>query len=236
MFRSFQKGREPAKIKKMFAEIAERYDLANRLLSFRLDKRWRVQLINSLAQSKFEKTLDLCCGSGDLLFPLSRKTTGLLVGGDFTAEMLAVARRRSDVVASKASLLQADALSLPFASETFDLVTVSFGVRNFYNLEKGLTEIRRVLRPRGQLRILEFGSSSEFSLTSKALDFYNRLLLPRLGHLITGKGAAYEYLQESIRDFPAAENFLDLAEGVGFRRLFYKKLTFGAVYLYGLTI
>ncbi|MBT3340434.1 MAG: ubiquinone/menaquinone biosynthesis methyltransferase [Planctomycetes bacterium] len=198
----------------MFAEIAPRYDLLNRFLSFGIDARWRRRAVRELALPKQAELLDLCCGTGDLALAFAR--TGISVtGADFTGPMLPLALRKSRKAAFDINWVQADAQSLPFDAASFDGLTIAFGIRNVEDPRLGLRECLRVLRPGGQLAILEF-----FPVPNRVWGFFFRTYFHRVlplfaGIVRAGRTGAYRYLPESVEKFATHEQFADwmLAEG-----------------------
>jgi demethylmenaquinone methyltransferase/2-methoxy-6-polyprenyl-1,4-benzoquinol methylase len=201
--------------------------------------------------------LDLCCGTGDLAFALARDGAAQITGADFSHEMLALARRkaaarnnvavardgvtardnsasaRGDVGASRTTVefIEADALHLPFADSTFDLVTTAFGFRNLANYDEGLKEIRRVLRPGGEIGILEF-SEPRGKLFGALYRFYFRRILPTLGGMISGNSAAYSYLPRSVGRFPSPEELAAQMAATGFSDVRFARWTGGIVALH----
>lgn len=214
------------KVERMFASIAQRYDLTNTVLSAGIDCWWRNRLSKLIpVNSNPDRTiLDLCTGTGALLQQLKNRG-GAVIGADFCLPML----QRAPKVAP---LIQADGLTLPFANDSFDYVTVAFGVRNFEDTEKGLSEIARVLKPSGKALVLEFGQPS-FPI-APFFKLYSRYLMPLIGGVLTGNRTAYEYLPETARQFPAREKFLAVANKSGFASGKYYSLTGGIAYIYEL--
>lgn len=210
----------------MFAKIAPRYDLANRLLSMRQDVFWRRRVSSSLLDRP-GLVLDLAAGTGDLAAELTAAGHSV-VAGDFTFEMLHAGRDRFHRNAVRR--VTADALRLPFTDETFDGITVAFGVRNFSDPVSGLSEMRRTLRTDGVCGILEF--SRPAPLLNAIYEPYMSWVLPALGGAITGSRAPYEYLRDSVRAFPGGESFLDLMERAGYRSLTMVPLSGGIATFY----
>lgn len=218
-----------AVIQKMFADIAPRYDLANRLLSFRFDVQWRKKVARLLLPAP-GRVLDLAAGTGDLTVALSRWGEHEVVSADFTYEMLHFGRAKVAGGAGRASQVAADALTLPFAGGSFDAVTVAFGIRNFAEPRGGLAEIRRVLRPGGVAGILEFSKPRQ--PLSAFYSIYSRHILPRMGALITGRRDPYDYLPASVESFPEGDRFLQLMAESGFSQLEQTRMTGGIVTFY----
>jgi len=229
----------------MFGRIAPRYDLLNHLLSFNLDKRWRartVARVSEILDLPDAKVLDLCCGTGDVALALEARRKNVhgckpVMASDFCHPMLVEARRKIEArhkrVAQRFStpVFEADALSLPLADGSLDLITVAFGFRNLANYQRGLEEMLRVLKPRGVAAILEFSQPS--SRVFRALyGFFSTRILPRIGGMISGSPEAYSYLPESIRKFPGAEQLAEEMRRAGFSRVDFERMTGGAVALH----
>ena len=198
---------EPDGVRTMFDRIAPVYDVMNRVMTVGLDQRWRRHAVEAVVQPGF-KVLDACCGTGDLAIAAEREG-GIVTGLDFSGEMLVRARRKSDTI----EWVQGDVLALPYADGTFDAATVGFGIRNVADLDAGLRELRRVLRPGGRLAILEITQPRGplkpfFSL------WFDRIV-PLLGRVLPG-GKAYTYLPASVRRFPGAEDLATLIDESGF--------------------
>lgn len=217
-------------IRLMFDQVAHRYDFLNHLLSFQLDRYWRwrcVQLVKEQLLQENTLVLDLCCGTGDLTLALARTGRARICGCDFALRMLEIALKKSEKH-PEVVYVGADALKLPFGSQTFDVVTIAFGFRNLANYERGLEEILRVLKPGGLLLILEF-SQPRNPLWSRLYWFYSLKFLPKVGGWISGSPTAYQYLPESIQRFPRAEELRSLLENKGFTNVRYLLLTGGIV-------
>jgi demethylmenaquinone methyltransferase/2-methoxy-6-polyprenyl-1,4-benzoquinol methylase len=197
-------------------------------LSFGFDRSWRTAVIQELALEGGTgmTVLDSCCGTGDLALELA--PYGRCVACDFTWTMLVRAQRKSGDAGVQLDLAAADALSLPFGDGSFDAATVAFGVRNMENLEAGLDEMYRVLKPGGKIAILEFSHPTAFWL-KWPYRFYLRVLLPRIGQLLSRRGSAYQYLAESIIGFPDPETLVSLLGRAGFESTRYRRLTGGIV-------
>jgi demethylmenaquinone methyltransferase / 2-methoxy-6-polyprenyl-1,4-benzoquinol methylase len=222
-------------VRGMFGRVAARYDLLNHLLSFNLDKRWRAHAVKRVADVLSRpnaKVLDLCCGTGDVLLSLAeaRKDVTIL-GSDFCHPMLIEAQRKIAAHKLPSPLFEADALVLPLASESLDLITVAFGFRNLTNYRHGLEELARVLKPGGTLAILEFSQPTN-PLFAGMYGFFSTQVLPRVGGMISGSRDAYTYLPESIKKFPGAEGLAEQMRAAGFAGVEFERLTFGAVALH----
>jgi demethylmenaquinone methyltransferase/2-methoxy-6-polyprenyl-1,4-benzoquinol methylase len=218
----------------MFARVAHRYDLANHLLSFNIDRRWRAHTVRRagpILQREGARALDICCGTGDLALALGEASSGVVIGSDFCHPMLVaagdkIARRRARV-----PLFEADALRLPLGDASLDLITVAFGFRNLANYEAGLAEMRRVLRPGGMAAILEF-SRPPNPLFARLYNFYARRILPWIGGALSGSRDAYRYLPESVARFPTAPELADDMRRAGFANVSFEYLTGGIVALH----
>jgi demethylmenaquinone methyltransferase/2-methoxy-6-polyprenyl-1,4-benzoquinol methylase len=222
-------------VREMFTQIAPRYDLLNHLLSMQLDRVWRARVARRLRPILYRSdavVLDLCCGTGDLAFSLARSARAHIIGADFSHAMLVRARAKSLPAASATvPFFEADALRLPFADGSLDLVTTAFGFRNLANYESGLREFARVLKPGGTLAILEFTEPPD-GLMGNLYRWYCRKLLPRIGGLISGNAAAYEYLPRSVSRFFRPPELATLMTEVGYATLKWEAWTFGSVALH----
>jgi demethylmenaquinone methyltransferase/2-methoxy-6-polyprenyl-1,4-benzoquinol methylase len=221
-------------VRGMFGRVAPRYDLANHLLSYNLDRLWRartVRRVRHILERPDARILDICCGTGDLLMALARNHRGVVWGSDFCHPMLVSARKKVAKRRTNAVLFEGDALRLPIRDGSLDLITVAFGFRNLANYEAGLVELRRVLRPCGTAAILEF-SQPRGRLFGLVYHFYSRRILPLIGGALTGSRDAYQYLPESIRKFPNAPELAEAMRRNGFAEVKYEYLTGGAVALH----
>ncbi len=221
------RSREPEAVREMFNRVATRYDLANHVLSGGCDFLWRKRATEVVAKWNPPCILDVATGSGDLALSLKRKLPASKVTGiDFSADMLAIARRKGlrDTIA-------ADALQLPLADQSFDAVTIAFGLRNMRDWAGALREMRRVLTQSGHLLVLDFSLPQSSSVRS-AYRFYLHHILPRLCAVLTRDKKAYEYLGASIENFPGSRAMCDLIEAGGFQNTTATPLTAGIVTLY----
>lgn len=222
-------------VRGMFGRVAARYDLLNHLLAFNLDKHWRartVARVEDVLARPGAKALDLCCGTGDVLLSLAaRGGAAAVYGSDFCHPMLIEAQRKIASRKLRSPLFEADALALPLASASFDLITIAFGFRNLANYGGGLKELARVLKPGGVLAILEFSQPTNRPFAA-LYGFFSARVLPWIGGMISGSPDAYSYLPESIRKFPGAEDLARQIRAAGFASVDFERLTFGAVALH----
>lgn len=225
------KGGRPQPIP--FDEIAHRYDLLNRLLSFRIDQLWRKKLVRKLPKGEAYHVLDVATGTADLALMAARRKGCRVTGCDVAEKMMDIGRKKAarKKLDEKVTLVSGAAENLPFAPNTFDAAMVAFGVRNFNDLEKGLAEMNRVLKPGGKILVLEFSIPQNRIFKTFYL-FYFLKVLPFLGGFISGNRKAYAYLPESVLKFPQGEEFLGLLQKAGFTDTHYKNLTMGIATLY----
>ena len=223
------------KVREMFTQIAPRYDLLNHLLSLQLDRVWRARTarkLKAILDRPDAVVLDLCCGTGDLAFALKKKGKARVIGADFAHSMLVRANEKSATDARVAvPFLESDALQLPFADASFDLVTAAFGFRNLTNYEAGLREMQRVLKPAGTIGILEF-TEPPAGLFGDLYRWYFRKVLPKIGGAISGDAAAYKYLPNSVARFFRPEELCELMRGVGLQDVEAAVWTGGTVALH----
>ncbi|GBF07636.1 ubiquinone/menaquinone biosynthesis methyltransferase, ubiE [Deinococcus aerius] len=217
------KGRE---VQAMFASIAPRYDLLNRVLSLGVDRAWRREAAREALALGPKRVLDVATGTADFALELGARAPGAeIVGSDFVPEMLEIGREKARARHLNIRLEEGDALNLPYPDGSFDAVTCAFGFRNFADYARGLAEMWRVLTPAGRLVILEFPPPRP-GLFGSLFRLYFRHVLPRIGALVSGNAGAYTYLPESVLAFPDPERLAQLMRATGFRTR-YRLLTFG---------
>lgn len=225
---------DPNAVNVMFARIAARYDTANLLLSGGVDRWWRRRLVGAAAKSKPAALLDLATGSGDVAFALARALPNdvRIVGMDFCQPMLdqAIAKQGTQAQGAAIDFRQGDALALPCPAESFDAVTIAFGLRNVADRHRALCEMRRVLRPGGQLHVLEFSQPTEWF--RPLYYFYTKRLLPPIAGWLTGDRAAYDYLNASIEAYPSHAAMSQELREAGLREVSCARLTLGIVALH----
>ncbi|MDD2900755.1 MAG: bifunctional demethylmenaquinone methyltransferase/2-methoxy-6-polyprenyl-1,4-benzoquinol methylase UbiE [Desulfuromonadaceae bacterium] len=231
MFRLSDKGE---KIQQMFGAIAPRYDFLNRLLSFGIDRRWRTKAVRLLKYREGSRILDVATGTGDVALEIALRTPASvkITGADFCKEMidLGAVKVAASPYADRIDLKVAPCEDLPFANDTFDSITIAFGIRNVVDRKLGLAEMWRVLRPGGRMVILEF-STPRSQLFRQLYYFYFRRLLPVVGGLFS-RYNAYKYLPDSVLEFPSQEEFSRMLADVGFRNIHLHELTFGIATIY----
>lgn len=218
----------------MFNSIAAKYDFLNHFLSLGIDKLWRRRLVKQLAKSNPQQVLDIATGTGDLAIQLAKHHKSVnITGVDISENMLNIGRGKiwKRKLEERIKLKQANSMNLPFADSEFDAAMVAFGVRNFEDLSKGITEIHRVLKNGGSLYVLEFSMPSKFPMRN-LYRFYFRKVLPFVGGIVSGSKSAYTYLPESVFAFPEKEKFVEIMANAGFKNCSYKRLTFGVASIY----
>ncbi len=223
-------GPDPARIRDMFRSISGRYDRANTVMSGGVHHLWRRKAVRYSGAGPGDRILDCASGTGDLAIAFRRAVgpSGSVTGTDFVPEMLERARAKAPDITFEV----ADVTALPYADATFDVASISFGIRNVGDPAKGIAELARVVRPGGRVIVLEFGQPQN-RVFGSLYDGYRRHVLPRLGGAVTGKRDAYEYLESSAARFPSGEAFVQLMqESAGFASISYVPLTFGIAYLY----
>jgi demethylmenaquinone methyltransferase/2-methoxy-6-polyprenyl-1,4-benzoquinol methylase len=219
-------------VKEMFAGIAPRYDLLNHILSLNIDRGWRRKVRRSLGEilaRPESRILDVACGTGDLALELESGAKAAVFATDFCRPMLTIAAEKSR--SAIAGFIEADAMTLPVADNTFDAVTIAFGLRNLPNYDTGLRELYRVLKPSGKLVVLEC-SHPPYPVFRELYDFYFNSVLPKIGGLVSGSRAAYTYLPNSVSKFPDQKTLVAMMEAAGFHDVNYQNLTGGIAALH----
>ncbi len=227
---SYDEERAP-KVRAMFSRLAWRYDLVNDVMSFGLHRRWKRQTVAIAAngQRKAGRWLDLCCGTGDMCFLAEVAGAGArVVGADFTLPMLAVARRRRLAERKSLEFTQADALRLPFPDETFDAITVGYGLRNLADPEAGLAEMWRVLAPGGRAVILDFGRP-ENPIAAALYQAFLHTMMPAVGLLFHGDADTYLYIPASLKRYPGQRGVAELMRRTGFVNVRFENRLLGAM-------
>lgn len=226
-----------SRVREMFRQIAPRYDLMNHLLSLNIDKHWRSQTVRRLDLETDSPVLDVCTGTGDLAFAIAAKAgrTVRVVGTDFCHAMLEIARDKAVAMsaeAGKTDFFEADSQTLPFPDDTFQCVTVAFGLRNVADTDQGLREMMRVCRPGGQVVVLEF-SQPTAPVLSQTYSFYFRHVLPKIGQLMARNDkSAYSYLPQSVGQFPSGQQLAERMSQLGLTDVQHTPLTFGVATIY----
>lgn len=231
MFRLSDKGE---KIQQMFGAIAPRYDFLNRLLSFGIDRHWRKKAVRLLKYREGSRVLDVATGTGDVALEIARRTppSVRITGADFCQEMVELGKVKvaESAYADRIDFKVAPCEDLPFADNTFDSITIAFGIRNVVDRKLGLAEMWRVLRPGGRMIILEF-STPRSQLFKQIYYFYFRRLLPVVGGFFS-RYNAYKYLPDSVLEFPSHEEFSQMMSEAGFRNIHLHELTLGIATIY----
>lgn len=220
-------------VAEMFNNISGRYDFLNHFLSLGIDRIWRRKAVNELKSIKPKTILDIATGTGDFALASRRLNPNKIVGIDISSGMLEVGKKKM-IKKGMSDLIQlelGDSENLSFENESFNAITVGFGVRNFENLEKGLGEMLRVLTPEGKAVILEFSKPSRFPI-KQLFGFYSKRLIPFWGRLISKDKRAYSYLPESVAAFPEGESFMNIMKDLGYRDVRSKLVSGGIATIY----
>lgn len=222
-------------VEEMFDNIAEKYDLLNRVLSLKIDVLWRNKLVRWMSKDEPKLVLDVATGTADLAIAVHKGTQAEVVGLDLSQQMLNVGiiKIKKLNLVGRISMLKGDAENLPFEDGHFDAVSVSFGVRNFGNLERGLAELRRVVKETKSVYILEFSKVEGFF--GSIYMFYFKNILPKIGSLVSRDNRAYTYLPDSVNAFPYGEKMKEILLETGFKKVEYKKLSLGIATIYKAT-
>lgn len=222
------------RVREMFGEIAPNYDRMNHLLSMNVDRYWRWKAVRKLAPNRIDPILDVCSGTGDLAFAFHKHTEGQVpvIGSDFCYEMLEVGRRKSVKSNRDVTFIEADAQNLPFQSDQFQIVSAAFGLRNVADTDLGLREMTRVCKPGGKIAILEFSIPRRQPIKG-LYGWYFKNILPRIGQsLARNNSSAYNYLPESVGEFPCYEQLTERMLAAGMSKADFYPLSFGIATLY----
>ena len=225
---------DPEIIRSMFSKVAAKYDTANSVLSVGIHHLWRRKLVFLSAAKVGQRVLDCATGTGDLAIEFKKTVgpTGEVIGTDFCPEMLAFAPQKANAENLDIKFEQADVTALQYPDKQFDIVSISFGIRNVGDPMKALQEMARVAKPGGKVMVLEFGQMS-IPVLNSAYNFYSEKILPLIGGWVTGQKAAYDYLQKSSAAFPCREDFIALMkESNAFSSTAFKSVSFGIAYIY----
>lgn len=231
------KGPEASKIQTLFSDISKSYDTANDAITFGMARNWRKKLVKWSEAKPGHKILDIATGTGDLAFDFFNFTEqkSEVIGIDFCQPMLDIANDKSKVKNTKITFTWGDATDLKFKDESFDIVSISYGIRNVENFEKAIQEMFRVLKPGGRLMILETGSKDS-GILSPFINIYSNYLMPVVGGLISGKKDAYKYLGDSSAQFPSGKNLTDkILAAAKFKSAEHKRILGGASFIYKIT-
>lgn len=222
-------------VEDMFDNIAPKYDLLNHVLSMKIDVLWRNTLVKWMNADQPKEVLDVATGTGDLAIAVQKGTGAKIVGLDLSQQMLNVGIEKIKKISltGQIEMIKGDAENLPFESNKFDAVSVAFGVRNFENLEKGLAELKRVVKDEKSVYILEFSKVEGF--LAPFYMFYFKNILPQIGKLVSKDNRAYTYLPDSVNAFPFGEKMKTILLNVGFKKVEYKKLSLGIATIYKAT-
>lgn len=232
-YKNSEQGKKE-QVAQMFNNIAPKYDFLNHILSLNIDKIWRNKTIKLLKKQKALQILDVATGTGDLAINLYQKLQPDKVTGiDISTGMLKIGNEKLKKLnlLNKIELLEGDSEKINFPDNTFDAVTVAFGVRNFENLSTGLYEMNRVVKPGGSAVILEFSKPENFPV-KQIYNFYFKNILPFIGKIFSKDNSAYTYLPESVNNFPYGKKFISVFKQAGFTNIRYKKLSFGIAAIY----
>ncbi|CAD5266742.1 MULTISPECIES: bifunctional demethylmenaquinone methyltransferase/2-methoxy-6-polyprenyl-1,4-benzoquinol methylase UbiE [unclassified Imperialibacter] len=228
-----KEGSKKAQVAEMFNNISRRYDFLNHFLSLGIDIVWRKKAVRELKEIQPKQILDIATGTGDFAIEALSLKPDKVIGVDISEGMLAMGKKKIArmKLEDKVELQMGDSEKLLFDDNTFDAVIVAFGVRNFENLEKGLADMWRVLKPGGKVVVLEFSKPTRFPM-KQLYSFYFKYILPIIGRMISKDRAAYTYLPESVKAFPDGALFTNILDRVGFKKTICKPQTFGICSIY----
>ena len=233
-FETVPESEKAGRVKGVFSSVATKYDVMNDVMSAGVHRIWKDAMMDWLAPRAGQKLLDVAGGTGDIAFRfLKRAGSGHATVLDLTESMLVEGRKRAEAeqMADSLDWVVGDAMALPFPNNSFDVYTISFGIRNVTRPQEALNEAYRVLRPGGRVMVLEFSQLPNEAL-QKAYDLYSFNVIPRMGKLIANDSESYQYLVESIRNFPDQETFLNMVRQAGFENAKYRNLTMGVAALH----
>ena len=233
-FETVPEAQKAGKVQNIFNSVASKYDIMNDVMSMGIHRIWKEAMMDWLAPKAGQKLIDVAGGTGDVSFKfLKRSGSGHATVLDITENMLIEGRKRAeaDQMLDNLDWLVGDAMCLPFADNSFDVYTISFGIRNVTQPQEALNEAFRVLQPGGRLMVLEF-SQIPVPLIQKAYDLYSFKVIPTMGKLIANDRSSYQYLVESIRKFPDQETFLSMLQNAGFENTCYRNLSLGIAALH----
>ena len=233
-FQDVPESEKAGRVHGVFTNVASKYDIMNDVMSVGIHRLWKDAMMDWLAPRPGQRLLDVAGGTGDIAFRfLKRAPSAQAIVLDMTEQMLVAGRKRAEAerLADHLNWVVGDAMALPFASNSFDTYTISFGIRNVTRIPDALSEAYRVLRPGGRLMVLEF-SQLPVPLMQKAYDAYSFNVIPRMGQVIAGDRDSYQYLVESIRKFPDQETFAAMIRGAGFEQVKYRNLSMGIAALH----
>ncbi len=233
-FETVREDEKAGRVQGVFSSVASKYDVMNDVMSVGIHRIWKDAMMDWLAPRPGQKLLDVAGGTGDISFRfLKRAGSGHATVLDLTEPMLVEGRKRAEAedMSAKLDWVVGDAMALPFDDNTFDVYTISFGIRNVTRPQEALNEAYRVLRPGGRLMVLEF-SQLPNPMMQAAYDAYSFNVIPRMGKLIANDSESYQYLVESIRNFPDQETFLNMVKTAGFENAKYRNMTLGVAALH----
>jgi demethylmenaquinone methyltransferase/2-methoxy-6-polyprenyl-1,4-benzoquinol methylase len=225
-------GEKGEQVRLMFDKIAMGYDRLNRIMSLGFDRNWRKRGVDWLKQFSPGKVLDVATGTGDLAILMSKELElASVTGVDLSEEMMAIGRYKAGRAGERVTFECRDCMSLTYPDDSFDALTAAFGVRNFSNIEKGITEMYRVLRPNGHLLILELSTPKQFPMNF-LFKMYSSVYIPFIGRLLSPDNSAYKYLPASIRAMPQSKEMTGMLEKAGFKNAEFKRFTGGVCTMY----